>query len=104
MGSGRNDIIKIDEAAALSDIINITAAIAKLEASQNSLNKLHSTASAMRGQTGQAIVDQSVRLNKQIDELITMLDNSKRLIRKVVQDYRSLDHRKGSDVRRGGGI
>lgn len=99
-----NKTIIIDEAAAARDIQNLTAAIAKLEASQNSLEKLKSTASPMRGETGQAIVDQSVRLSKQIDELTTMLENSRILIRKVVQEYRNRDRNKASDVRRGGGI
>ena len=94
----------IDEAAANADIQKIRNAITKLEDSKNSLNRLKTSASSMQGLTGQAIVDQSVKLDKQIAALIEKLNTSASYIRKTVDKYREMDRQLAQKIKSGGGV
>ncbi len=96
--------ITIDEAAANADIQKIRNAITKLEDSKNSLNRLKTSASSMQGLTGQAIVDQSVKLDKQIAALIEKLNTSASYIRKTVDKYREMDRQLAQKIKSGGGV
>lgn len=96
--------ITIDEAAANKDINNIRQAVSKLEDSQNSLVRLFSAASTMQGQTGQAIVEQSGKLQSRIEALKTQLNRSASLIQSTVEKYREEDRQLAQSIRSGGGI
>lgn len=99
-----NGQITIDEAAASSDIQKIKAAVAKLEDSRNSLNQLKASASSMQGYTGQAIVEQSEKLTKQITDLVDKLNSSSSYIRKVVDKYKEQDRQLATSIKSGGGV
>lgn len=99
-----NGQITIDEAAASADIQKIRSAITKLEDSKNSLNRLIASASSMQGQTGQAIVEKSGQLSRQIDALIEKLNSSASYIRKTVDKYREEDRQLAQRIRSGGGV
>ena len=99
-----NGQVTIDEAAANSDIQKIRQAIQKLEESKQSIAKLQGAASAMRGQTGEAVVEQCVRLNKQAGELVSQLNGSIQYIRKTVEKYKEEDRQVALRIRSGGGV
>lgn len=99
-----NGQITIDENAARADVQKIKSAITKLQESQNSLNRLMTSASGMQGNTGMAIVEQSQRLSAQIKQLIERLNNSASLINKTVAKYREQDRMLARQIQSGGGI
>lgn len=95
--------IRIIQDAANADIRKIKQAIAKLEDSQNSVSRLKSASSAMRGQTGQAITEQAEKLSAQIMELIGQLNSSIKTINNTVLWYQAQDRAAAQGIVRGSG-
>ena len=83
--------ITIDEAAANADIQKIRSAIAKLQEAHNSMKMLKANAETMTGMTGSAIADKSQSLSRQVDDLITNLNQAAQLISKTVAKYKEQD-------------
>ena len=83
--------ITIDEAAANADVQKIRSAIAKLQEAQNSMKMLKANAETMTGMTGTAIADKSQSLSRQVDDLITNLNQAAQLISKTVAKYKEQD-------------
>lgn len=96
--------VTIDAAAANADIRKIREAISKLEESQNSIQLLSRSASAMQGQTGTAIVDQCRRLEKRVTDLKEQLNKTIVYIQKTVDKYRAEDRALANKIRSGGGV
>ena len=88
-----NGLVKIDYAAAESDINKINQAISFLNDSLGSLRVLNTTASAIQGETGSAIVEKSNQLTQEINEMIEFLNNSSSLIRTTINRYQEEDRR-----------
>lgn len=103
-----SDEIKIVKDAAQSDINKIREAIAKLEDSKNSVSRLKSASSAMRGQTGQAIAEQSEKLEAKIGDsssgLINQLNSTIKSINAAVQWYVELDVELQKEIQAKAGI
>lgn len=93
-----NNIVKIDYAAAGSDINLINEAIDKLNNSLNSLKRLANDAANMHGETGQAIIDQSNRLSNDINNLINSLKTSAKLIQNTVYRYQEEDRALANEI------
>lgn len=96
--------VTIDEAAANVDIHRIREGLTKLNEAQKSIDQLKTTASSMKGLTGTAIVEQCMRLEKQVSELQEKLNGSIRFIQKTVQKYKEEDQRLANKFRAGGGV
>ncbi len=86
-----NGLVKIDYAAAESDINKINQAISFLNDSLGSLRVLNTTASAIQGETGSAIVEKSNQLTQEINIMIGFLNSSSSLIRETIDRYQRDD-------------
>lgn len=94
--------ILIDPGAANSDISKLRAAIQRLEESQSKIKKLSANAGEMTGMTGTAITGKCSELNTQVNDLITNLNQTIRLIQSAVREYQEKDSGIANAIRRGG--
>ena len=99
MAGGR---IVIDPDAPNADISKLRAAIRKLEESQSSIKKLSASASDMTGKTGTAITGKCGELNAQVNDMISNLNLTIRLIQAAVKEYQEKDRELANAFRRGG--
>ena len=94
--------ILIDPGAANSDISKLRAAIQRLEESQSKIKKLSANAGEMTGMTGTAITGKCSELNTQVNDLITNLNQTIRLIQSAVREYQEKASAIPNAIRRGG--
>lgn len=83
--------IKIDEAAARTDIARINQAIPELQAARAALLRVKEQGEATKGQTGKAIVEKSTALINRIDKLIRSLRETSQEINVTVQQNQMFD-------------
>lgn len=81
----------INDEAANADISRLREAILKLDESLNTVSRLRQTASGMQGQTGAAIVEQSVKLETQINSLKGNLNRTIKSIQNAISEYHEKD-------------
>ena len=86
-----NGRITIDDAVAARDIRKIKSAIEKLNDASNSMNQLLSVSSEIKGHTGNAIQSRAQEQKRQLDAMISNLNQTCNAINQTVQKYNRLD-------------
>ncbi len=98
MPTSFSGMVKIVDDAARADIAKIRNAQENLNDSLASIQKLRANASAMQGQTGSAIVEQSQKMEARINEMNSKLTATIATIEKIVNWYHEEDRRLASKI------
>jgi type VII secretion effector (TIGR04197 family) len=86
-----NGKITIDDTAAARDVRKIQSAIEKLNDAGDSMMQLMSAASEIKGNTGNAIQSRAQEQKRQLDALISNLNQTCNAINQTVEKYKRLD-------------
>lgn len=87
----KNGTITIDENAARRDIQKINAALPSLKNAKVSLERILEEGTKTKGNTGEAIIEKTQELIKELQKMINQLEETKSLIERVVRYYQKLD-------------
>lgn len=86
-----NGKITIDDVAAARDIQKIRTAMDKLDSARNSMSQLITFASEIKGYTGNAIQSRAQEQKRQLDTMISNLNQTCNAIDQTVEKYKRLD-------------
>lgn len=86
-----NGKITIDDVAAARDIQKIRTAMDKLDSARNSMSQLITFASEIKGHTGNAIQSRAQEQKRQLDTMISNLNQTCNAINQTVEKYKRLD-------------
>ncbi len=90
--------ITIDEHAARGDILKINSALPKLQAAFQALGRIKAEGSGTQGETGRAIMEKAGELQNQLNQLMSLLEESADFISCTVEYYQKLDEKVKSQI------
>lgn len=83
--------IMIDEVAASSDVMTLTAGQDKMKEALNQVQHLMSINSDFSGGIKDSLDETLIQLSKAIEEQIQLIENAKQAINKTVEHYQQID-------------
>lgn len=86
-----NGKITIDEVAAQKDIAQIEAAVEHFESSVDMLSQIINLSTSFSGETGKAIIETTLQIQKQVKSMIDYSLKTKNAIGYVVKKYEEID-------------